>query len=85
MTTTTIAITTDDLSNQFDADGFVPGRPPHVHQEAIAIDREVAAEARCEECGEHGLEFQPYRPRYSRQSGYRCMAYCCRCLAAFEF
>jgi hypothetical protein len=85
MTATDTAITTrQELHEQLAADGMTPGRPHHAKPDCIAIDREVASAATCEECAHVGLDFTPYR-RADGTSGYRCMASCSCCDAAFEF
>jgi hypothetical protein len=83
MTTTTD--TRDTLTRQLEADGFQIGKPAHVRPECIAIDRETAAEASCDHCGHHGLDFLPFRPIDGRQRGYRCIAWCSACDTAIEF
>ncbi len=81
----TSTATRETLAVQMEANGFEIGKPAHVCPDVVAIDRETAAEATCSECSHHGLEFVPYRRRDRRMSGYRCIAWCSCCDAAFEF
>ena len=82
---TTALTARDVLADQLESDGYVIGKPVHVHTDCIAIDRQTAAETTCEQCGNVGLEFLSFRPRDRQQLNYRCMAWCCACDAAIEF
>jgi hypothetical protein len=77
-------LTREQLASQMEADGMEIGRPPHVGADCIAMDRETATEGRCDSCGHAGLEFLPYRPQNARHRGYRAIAWCPACDAAFE-
>jgi hypothetical protein len=83
--TTTAPTTRDALANQLESEGYIIGKPTHVHADCIAIDRGTATETTCDECGHHGLEFLPFRLKDRGKRGYRCMAWCCCCCdEAFE-
>jgi hypothetical protein len=84
LTLITVPQTCEELADRLESEGYVIGKPPHVHTEAIAIDRQIATEAACDECGNAGLEFLPWRPRDRQQRSYRAMAWCCLCDSAFE-
>jgi hypothetical protein len=78
--------TREQLADRLEAEGFVIGRPLHVSLDAIAIDRETAAESTCDSCGHFSLEFVPFRAanRNRQDRTYRALAWCCSCDSAFE-
>ena len=84
MSTTNTSETRHTLTRHLESESFQIGRPRYVHPECIAIDRQSAAEADCEHCERHGLEFLPFR-RADGQRGYRCIAWCSYCDTAIEF
>ncbi len=84
ITIPTVPLTRDALADRLESEGYVIGKPAHVSKECVALDRETATETTCDQCGQPGLEFLPFRPRDRRQRGYRCLAWCCRCDAAIE-
>jgi hypothetical protein len=82
-TTTTAPITRDALADQFEREGWLPGKPLYLFTDTVAMDFEVAFAADCDHCGHHSLQLVPYRRR-DRQRGYRCLAWCPVCEAAIE-
>lgn len=75
-------MTLDELIDAGELDGYTPEAPIGGMLPAAEIDREVAATATCSKCGEHGLDYHPYRiPDVS----YRAFAVCPRCREAHEF
>lgn len=48
-TMTTATTTRDDLADYLESEGFVIGKPAHIHPDAIAIDRVHAALAQFEQ------------------------------------
>jgi hypothetical protein len=84
LTLITVPQTREELADQLESDGYMIGRPAHVTRDCIAIDQQIANEATCDECGVHGLEFLPFRPKDRQQRNYRAMAWCCLCDSAFE-
>lgn len=74
-----------DMRTQLYEDGYMPGRPS---TEAASIDAGVAAQSRCGECGQYGLDYEPFinlAIRTTGSGGYRALAVCPKCGAAQEF
>lgn len=67
------------MLEQLEAEGFLSGKPPHVAEEMLALDRRVYSRMACPECGRRSLQLHPFRQ--GRQ--YRCLAVC-PCGAAEE-
>lgn len=63
--------------------GYRQGPPPHLTTDAIAIDREVCQGATCEDCGCHGLRYEPFH--HDGHGSYVALCVCPRCHAATEF
>jgi hypothetical protein len=81
MSTLTNIVTLSDLTQRLTDEGYREGAPERVSAEAVAIDREVCAEASCDECGRHGLAYLALHAGRS----YVAVAYCKGCGAASEF
>lgn len=56
-------------------------RPVGPSREAEQIDASVCAESDCDECGHHGMRYQPY----TQNGSYRAFAVCPRCKHSVEF
>ena len=69
---TTTAPRAGELAQQFTADGFVPGAPPHVGLEVQAIDRRVCRQLRCPACRRRWMAYHPWH----RGEQYRVLAVC---------
>jgi hypothetical protein len=68
-------ITILSLTQQLMEAGFLPGAPPHVRRETLAID----AQADCPRCG-GAMDFLPFR----RGDSYRAVGLCPACLEEVE-
>jgi hypothetical protein len=68
------------LPRQWEADGWLPGAPPHVTPETLALDQAAAEEAGCPECRCHDVVLAPYH----RGGRFRYAAGCPACLAEWE-
>ena len=73
--TTTIAALIADMQSAGYRRG-VPARSPYT-----AIDAEVCAESRCEQCGQLGLSYVPF----TKSGSYVAYAHCPNCGKASEF
>jgi hypothetical protein len=74
--------TAEALARQFAAEGFTPGQPAGLTAEALAVDRQIARQARCPRCRRRGMQVQTYHDGAGR---YRVLLSCAVCGAAEEF
>jgi hypothetical protein len=65
--------------------GYALGPPPWLRAESAIIDREVCQDSTCEECGHHGLRFEPWHRSEDRSDVARCVCPNPLCLTAELF
>jgi hypothetical protein len=68
------------LAQQWEADGWQPGAPPHVTPRTLGLDRAAAEEAGCPDCGCPDVVLDPYH----RGESFRYAASCPACFAEWE-
>lgn len=68
------------IKEQFDLAGFRPGAPC---PEAAAIDRAIANESDCGDCGRRGMLYLPFT--HTTRGTYRAFAKCTHCGNTEEF
>ncbi len=64
-----------ELIHALEAAGYRHGPPPHLSDEARAIDRQLCRRVRCPGCGKRRMEYVPFH----RDRGYRVVARCGHC------
>ncbi len=77
-------LSVSELARLLGGEGYKIGFPRDIPSTAIRDDRLTAEASQCDHCGCRGLEYLPLRSKDHRRRGYRAVAWCSTCDAAFE-